>query len=309
VVVASDRGQGTIRDRGIEGAFDGYLAAAERTAAMLAEATAVSEVQVVRDWSYAATTFTGERWVMTGDAACFIDPLFSSGVHLALSSGVMAAAYVATALEAPGLREAAAQSYESLYRQQYGHFREMARLFYASNSSIESYFWEARKITGDDLSDPREAFVRAVAGQPPMGYERVVLDKGDVPGSFREAVAQVESERVRRIREMEGRRSLADAAPALERGLKLEEAAVLGDGVFEPGYLLRRNVNDAGTPVSSVVAAALAKADGANTVSSIAASLAEGTDDGTSATIERAIESAFRILYVDGIVRELRGEG
>ncbi len=307
VVVASDRGQETIRKHGIEGAFRHYLAEASDTAGMLGPATPVSEVQVVRDWSYAASSFAGERWVIAGDAACFIDPLFSSGVHLALSSGMMAAAYLATALENPGLRDEAAKAYESLYRQQYGHFREMARLFYASNSSVESYFWEARKITGDDLSDPREAFVRAVAGQPPKGYERVVLDRGDAPAQFREAVSRVQSERSRRIGEMKAATSLAMSAPALEPGLKLERAAVLGDGVFEPGYLLKRNAGDPGTPVSGLVTAALAQADGTATIAAICQALAEDTGAGVS-TVTRAVENAFRLLYIDGIVRELRAE-
>ena len=308
VVVASDRGQETIRELGPEGAFGRYLARADRTPAMLSSAAPVSEVQVVRDWSYAASRFAGESWVMTGDAACFIDPLFSSGVHLALSSGVMAAAYVTTAFKNPGLRDAAAAAYESLYRQQYGHFREMARLFYASNSSVDSYFWEARKITGDELSDPREAFVRAVAGQPPIGYERVVLERGDAPPAFRDAVKSVESERARRIRETGDIQVLRTRAPALEPGLKLEQAAVLGEGQFEPGYLLRRDTGDPGTPVSGVVAAALARADGTSTIEAIAAAVAEGSNREVAATITETVVAAFRILYVDGIVRELRVE-
>jgi flavin-dependent dehydrogenase len=44
-----------------------------------------------RDYSYRATQVAGEGWVMVGDAFTFLDPLYSSGVLLALRSGEMAA--------------------------------------------------------------------------------------------------------------------------------------------------------------------------------------------------------------------------
>ena len=88
------------------------------------------------------------------------------------------------------MREPAAEVYTQLYMQQYHQFREMAALFYASNRTSDSYFWEARRITQitKDVS-PREAFIAAVAGQPPQGYERVVLEKrGEAPSDFVEGV-------------------------------------------------------------------------------------------------------------------------
>src|SRR5205814_725000 len=108
------------------------------------------------------------------------DPLFSSGVHLALTSGTLAAAYVTTALKEPAMRDAAGQVYKELYYQQYDHFRELAKLFYSSNRSVDSYFWEARRILGlDESVSPRHAFIQAVAGQPSHGYERAVIDRGE----------------------------------------------------------------------------------------------------------------------------------
>jgi flavin-dependent dehydrogenase len=44
-----------------------------------------------KDYSYRATTVAGDGWVMIGDAWGFLDPLYSSGVLLALKSGEMAA--------------------------------------------------------------------------------------------------------------------------------------------------------------------------------------------------------------------------
>ena len=44
-----------------------------------------------RDYSYRATRVAGDGWVLVGDAYAFLDPLYSSGVLLALRSGEMAA--------------------------------------------------------------------------------------------------------------------------------------------------------------------------------------------------------------------------
>ena len=178
-VVDSAVGRERIAARGAEAFLRERIAAGTRTAALLAGATLTGAPSVVRDWSYASRELAGEGFALAGDAACFIDPLFSSGVHLALSSGVLAAAYATSALKDPELGRAAAAVYDEQYRRQYQHFRELARLFYASNRTVDSYFWEARRITGGDEAEPaRLAFVRAVAGQPPAGYERAVLAHG-----------------------------------------------------------------------------------------------------------------------------------
>ena len=54
-------------------------------------ATQVTGHFVTKDYSYRATQNAGDGWVMIGDAYAFLDPLYSSGVLLALRSGEMAA--------------------------------------------------------------------------------------------------------------------------------------------------------------------------------------------------------------------------
>jgi flavin-dependent dehydrogenase len=51
-----------------------------------------------KDYSYRATRVAGDGWVMIGDAWGFLDPLYSSGVLLALRSGEMAADAIAEGL-------------------------------------------------------------------------------------------------------------------------------------------------------------------------------------------------------------------
>jgi flavin-dependent dehydrogenase len=53
--------------------------------------TRVTGYFATKDYSYRATRVSGDGWVMIGDAWGFLDPLYSSGVLLALRSGEMAA--------------------------------------------------------------------------------------------------------------------------------------------------------------------------------------------------------------------------
>jgi flavin-dependent dehydrogenase len=52
-----------------------------------------------RDYSYRATQVAGDGWVLIGDAFAFLDPLYSSGVLLALKSGQLAADAVVEGLK------------------------------------------------------------------------------------------------------------------------------------------------------------------------------------------------------------------
>jgi flavin-dependent dehydrogenase len=52
-----------------------------------------------RDYSYRSTEVAGDGWVLIGDAFQFLDPLYSSGVLLALKSGELAADAIADGLE------------------------------------------------------------------------------------------------------------------------------------------------------------------------------------------------------------------
>ncbi|KAF7554238.1 hypothetical protein G7Z17_g3056 [Cylindrodendrum hubeiense] len=60
--------------------------------ARLADAELVSpSIKAASDWSYSATAYAGPNFRLVGDAGCFIDPYFSSGVHLALAGALSAA--------------------------------------------------------------------------------------------------------------------------------------------------------------------------------------------------------------------------
>lgn len=74
----------------------------------------VSPVHVAADFSYRNSKLTGNRWILAGDAAGFIDPVFSSGVFLAILSGEAAADALNAAFVAPGKRQRLFRKYERM---------------------------------------------------------------------------------------------------------------------------------------------------------------------------------------------------
>jgi flavin-dependent dehydrogenase len=56
---------------------------------LLEHAELVSDVKSASDWSYSALSYASPCIRIVGDAGCFIDPLFSAGVHLALMGGAI----------------------------------------------------------------------------------------------------------------------------------------------------------------------------------------------------------------------------
>jgi len=67
----------------------------------LASAKLTAEVTATGNYSYASKRMTGHRYVLVGDAYAFIDPVFSSGVYLAMSGAHFAADVVDGALRKP----------------------------------------------------------------------------------------------------------------------------------------------------------------------------------------------------------------
>ncbi len=63
------------------------------------------------NYSYACTRMAGHRWIMAGDAYAFVDPIFSSGVYLAMHAAEEAAGVVDGALRDPASERARQRAY------------------------------------------------------------------------------------------------------------------------------------------------------------------------------------------------------
>jgi len=92
------------RDCGIEAFFEAHCARHPHIAARLAGAERVGTLHATGNFSYRARTASGASHVKVGDAYGFIDPIFSTGVHLALTSAREASAAISDILAEPSLR-------------------------------------------------------------------------------------------------------------------------------------------------------------------------------------------------------------
>jgi flavin-dependent dehydrogenase len=110
-----------------------YLDRTPSAAKLLAAAQRVSPARFDADYSYLGTKVAGDRWVTVGDAAAFLDPIFSTGVLLAMQGGLDAAAAIDAGLRKGDLSRRRFTAYERLVRARYHHFRRFAVGFYNPN--------------------------------------------------------------------------------------------------------------------------------------------------------------------------------
>jgi flavin-dependent dehydrogenase len=93
--------------------FDDTIALCPELQDRLKNATLVdAKVHATGNYSYASAECAGPRWLLLGDAFTFIDPVFSSGVYLAMKSGFAAVDVVEATLDRPRQAAAARRHYE-----------------------------------------------------------------------------------------------------------------------------------------------------------------------------------------------------
>ncbi len=82
----------------------------------LKDATLVSDVTATGNYSYTSHRSSGKNYLMLGDAFAFIDPVFSSGVFLAMNSGFVGADTIDTCLKEPQKATAALKKFDKVMR-------------------------------------------------------------------------------------------------------------------------------------------------------------------------------------------------
>ncbi len=113
-----------------EAALDEAFAAAPIMRTRMAAAKRITEVYAIGDYSYRNTRMHGPRWLLAGDAAGFIDPIFSTGVFLALHSAEQAAATLDFALRHPLLGRIRMASYARNLNRQMNRYLRFATAWY-----------------------------------------------------------------------------------------------------------------------------------------------------------------------------------
>ena len=124
------------RTKPVKDFFLDTIALCPALAERLAQATLSSEVEVTGNFSYACERTHGANYLLIGDAFTFIDPVFSSGVMLAMQGGMVGAETVDTCLREPAKAESAL-----------AHFDQQTRL------GPKEFSWFIYRVTNPTMRD------------------------------------------------------------------------------------------------------------------------------------------------------------
>ncbi|MFD9846752.1 NAD(P)/FAD-dependent oxidoreductase [Streptomyces parvus] len=129
----------TFRQGDSEKIFDDHRGRVPRIAQRLSGTRASTKVRIETDYCYLADQLAGPGWFIVGDAGCFVDPIFSGGVYLAMVTGREAGRNIVAALQNPDLTESLQASYESFYKTGYDTYFRLIHGFYDFKFDFGAY--------------------------------------------------------------------------------------------------------------------------------------------------------------------------
>jgi flavin-dependent dehydrogenase len=110
----------------------------------LKDARLISEVEATGNFSYVSERNHGPNYVLLGDAYAFIDPVFSSGVLLAMNSGFLAADAIDTCLTRPAAATTALQEFDRLMKHGPKEFSWF--IYRVTNPTMRELFMHPRNV-------------------------------------------------------------------------------------------------------------------------------------------------------------------
>lgn len=149
-------------------------------AAALKEADQVRPFKAEGDYSYAMNQIVGDNFLMVGDAARFVDPIFSTGVSIALNSARLACVDIVAAAQAGDFRRERFTTYETTLRRGVRNWYEFISVYYRLNILFTAFVQDPRyrldvlkMLQGNmyDEAEPRaltemRAVIQAVESDP-----------------------------------------------------------------------------------------------------------------------------------------------
>jgi len=105
----------------------------------LTEAQPVTEFMTTKDFSYHSTQPVGPGWMLAGDALGFVDPVYSSGVFLALKSGELIADAINHAFDSQDFSVKNLSQWYPDYKSGVENFRKLVYAFYTPGFSFGTF--------------------------------------------------------------------------------------------------------------------------------------------------------------------------
>jgi flavin-dependent dehydrogenase len=153
----------------------------------------VFPAQAAADFSYRVNQSSGHGWLAVGDAAGFIDPLFSTGFHLAVKGADLAAGVIRDALVAGDVSKARWTGYEQMANRARATYTGVVQAFY--EGSLARLLFETKKrdmmrkmitsvLAGDVFHAEQPRWLREVERR----YPATLAEPGD--GAARSATGE-----------------------------------------------------------------------------------------------------------------------
>jgi 1H-pyrrole-2-carbonyl-[peptidyl-carrier protein] chlorinase len=127
-----------------EAFFWEFASAFPELAQNLRTAERIRPLTVESDYSYSMQEIRGDGFLMIGDAARFVDPIFSSGVSVALNTARLASKAILAAAEAGDFRRPRFDEFEGTVRRGLKHWYEFITLYYKLNIYFSTFLQDPR---------------------------------------------------------------------------------------------------------------------------------------------------------------------
>jgi halogenation protein CepH len=185
--------------RGARQALAHYIDQCPMVARMLSQATPCTtppfdEVRTRSEYSYCQTRFWAPGIVRVGDAACFVDVLLSSGVHLATYGALLAARSVNAVLGGRLSEELAMNEFETRLRLEYALFYRGLLGLYDTGRDSQSYVEFLRRL----LQNTNGVFIEW--REQPRAIEPTIEATSDLLARSRSNVESLRAYNTRQVR-------------------------------------------------------------------------------------------------------------
>lgn len=138
----------------------------------------IRDFTVETDYSYSCKQAAGDRWLLIGDAARFVDPIFSSGVSIAMNSAKFACADVLAAAKTGDYSRASFKNYEQRVRWGCENWYKFISVYYRLNVLFTyfvnhpKYRLEVIRLLSGDVYEEEEPAVIAKMRETVLEVER-----------------------------------------------------------------------------------------------------------------------------------------
>ena len=159
---------------------------------LLDNATTDNDIKYWNDYSYFSEHYSGENFRLVGDAAAFLDPLISTGVHIAAMGAISTAATVCAVIKNECPPQSAAAFHDEYIRRLYSRYLLVVLSLYQQINQQEEIVLHG--ISGNMVQSVFDQIQPMLTGNFDMEYNQMIPEqKSKTMASFLKSLMEKES--------------------------------------------------------------------------------------------------------------------